>query len=276
MTIPTPESGDVFSLQNSLLAPETYFGGFGTIPPVLMNGLDVTRQLVGGKIGESITLRDQTLPRYQAELDIAAVELADRFRAEGLRLFSNSTGSVPDPNLPYAGSAQVGFAGNIQVNAAVRSDVRLLRDGTETIAGTAPFTPNPVGGPAGFVKLIDRILSFSFGETASSGVSWGGFATTGLGPDGTLSSPFGSPRTIEDYVGIVTAIQTADGAAAKATLETAKQFSDGLEARFAKESKVDVDSELASLIQLQNAYAANARVMSTAQSMWSSLFDSVR
>ena len=276
ITIPTPESGDVFSLQNSLLAPDTYYGGSGTIPPVLMNGLDVTRQLVGGKIGESITLRDQTLPRYQAELDIAAVELADRFRAEGLRLFSNSTGSVPDPNLPYAGSAQVGFAGNIQVNAAVRSDVRLLRDGTETIAGTAPFTPNPVGGPAGFVKLIDRILSFSFGETASSGVSWGGFATTGLGPDGTLSSPFGSPRTIEDYVGIVTAIQTADSAAAKATLETAKQFSDGLEARFAKESKVDVDSELASLIQLQNAYAANARVMSTAQSMWSSLFDSVR
>ena len=276
ITIPTPESGDVFSLENSLMAPDRYYGGAGTIPPILMNGMDVTGQLVGGKIGESINLRDQTLPRYQAELDIAAVELADRFRAEGLRLFSDPVGSVPDPNLSYAGSAQVGFAANIQVNAAVRNDVRLLRDGTETIAGTAPFTPNPVGGPAGFVTLIDRILSYSFGATASSGVSWGGFATSGLGPNGALSSPFGSPLTIEDYVGTVTAIQTADGAAAKATLETAKQFSDGLEARFARESKVDVDSELASLIQLQNAYAANARVMSTVQSMWSSLFDSVR
>ena len=276
ITIPTPESGDVFSLENSLMAPDRYYGGAGTIPPILMNGMDVTGQLVGGKIGESINLRDQTLPRYQAELDIAAVELADRFRAEGLRLFSDPVGSVPDPNLSYAGSAQVGFAANIQVNAAVRNDVRLLRDGTETIAGTAPFTPNPVGGPAGFVTLIDRILSDSFGATASSGVSWGGFATSGLGPNGALSSPFGSPLTIEDYVGTVTAIQTADGAAAKATLETAKQFSDGLEARFARESKVDVDSELASLIQLQNAYAANARVMSTVQSMWSSLFDSVR
>ena len=276
ITIPTPESGDVFSLENSLMAPDRYYGGAGTIPPILMNGMDVTGQLVGGKIGESINLRDQTLPRYQAELDIAAVELADRFRAEGLRLFIDSGGTVPDPNLAYAGSAQVGFAANIQVNAAVRNDVRLLRDGTETIAGTAPFTPNPVGGPAGFVTLIDRILSYSFGATASSGVSWGGFATSGLGPNGALSSPFGSPLTIEDYVGTVTAIQTADGAAAKATLETAKQFSDGLEARFARESKVDVDSELASLIQLQNAYAANARVMSTVQSMWSSLFDSVR
>ncbi|MCA3419545.1 MAG: hypothetical protein INF88_11660, partial [Roseomonas sp.] len=46
--------------------------------------------------------------------------------------------------------------------------------------------------------------------------------------------------------------------------------------RFNRESRVDVDSELGSLIQLQNAYAANARVMSTAQSMWSTLFDSVR
>jgi flagellar hook-associated protein 1 FlgK len=133
-----------------------------------------------------------------------------------------------------------------------------------------------VGGPAGFVTLIDRILSFTFGETSASGASWGGFATSGLGPDGTLSSPFGSPRTIEDYTGLVTASQTSDSAAATSALETAKQFSEGLEARFNRESRVDVDSEMASLIQLQNAYAANARVMTTAQSMWTTLFESVR
>lgn len=276
ITIPTPESGDVFSLQNSLLAPDKYYGGAGNIPPILMNGVDVTKQMVGGKIGEAISLRDQTLPRYQAELDVAAAELADRFRAEGLRLFSDSVGTVPDPNLPYAGSAQIGFADKIQVNPAVVSEVRLLRDGTETIGGGAPFTPNPVGGPAGFVTLIDRILNYSFGETTSAGASWGGFATSGLGPDGSLSSPFGSPRIIEDYVGLIAASQTADSAQAKTDLETAEQFTDGLEARFNRESRVDVDSELGSLIQLQNAYAANARVISTAQSMWSTLFDSVR
>jgi flagellar hook-associated protein 1 FlgK len=91
-----------------------------------------------------------------------------------------------------------------------------------------------------------------------------------------LSSPFGSPRTIEDYTSLVTASQTGDSAAAGRTLETAKQFSQDLEARFARESRVDVDSEMASLITLQNAYAANARVLSTAQSMWDALFGSVR
>ena len=276
ITIPIPKEGDVFSVPGAVIAPGSFYGGSGTIPAIMMGGIDVTRQLIGGKLGESITLRDQTLPRYQAELDVAAAEIADRFRAEGLRLFTDSGGTVPDPNLAYAGSAQVGFANRIEINSAVRADIRLLRDGTETLAGPPSFTPNPVGGPAGFVTLIDRILSFTFGETSASGASWGGFATSGLGPDGTLSSPFGSPRTIEDYSGLVTASQTADSAAATSALETAKQFSEGLEARFNRESRVDVDSEMASLIQLQNAYAANARVMTTAQSMWTTLFESVR
>ena len=276
ITIPIPKEGDVFSVPGAVIAPGSFYGGSGTIPAIMMGGIDVTRQLIGGKLGESITLRDQTLPRYQAELDVAAAEIADRFRAEGLRLFTDSGGTVPDPNLAYAGSAQVGFANRIEINSAVRADIRLLRDGTETLAGPPSFTPNPVGGPAGFVTLIDRILSFTFGETSASGASWGGFATSGLGPDGTLSSPFGSPRTIEDYSGLVTASQTADSAAATSALETARQFSEGLEARFNRESRVDVDSEMASLIQLQNAYAANARVMTTAQSMWTTLFESVR
>jgi flagellar hook-associated protein 1 FlgK len=276
ITIPIQKTGDVFSVSGAVIGSTSFYGGSGTIPPITMGGIDVTRQLIGGKLGESITLRDQTLPRYQAELDVAAAELADRFRAEGLRLFTDSGGTVPDPNLAYAGSTQIGFANRIQVNSAVRADIRLLRDGTETLPGPPSFTPNPVGGPAGFVTLIDRILSFTFGETSASGASWGGFATSGLGPDGTLSSPFGSPRTIEDYAALVTASQTSDSAAATSALETAKQFSEGLEARFNRESRVDVDSEMASLIQLQNAYAANARVMTTAQSMWTTLFESVR
>ena len=278
ITIPIQKEGDVFSVPGAVISPGSFFGGSGTIPAITMVGIDVTRQLIGGKLGESITLRDQTLPRYQAELDVAAAELADRFEEVGLRLFTDPSGTPPDysgpnPNAAYAGSAQIGFANRIEINPKVRSDVRMLRDGTHDTGG---FTKNPVGGPTGFVTLIDRILSFTYGESDASGASWGGFATSGLGPDGTLSSPFGSPRTIEDYSALVTASQTADSAAAASALETAKQFSEGLEARFTRESRVDVDSEMASLIQLQNAYAANARVMTTAQSMWTTLFESVR
>ncbi|MFM7609929.1 MAG: flagellar basal body rod C-terminal domain-containing protein, partial [Alphaproteobacteria bacterium] len=110
----------------------------------------------------------------------------------------------------------------------------------------------------------------------SLGANWGGFRTSGIGPDGSLSSPFGSPQTIEDYAVLLSASQTLDSAAAGKAVDTAKQLSDGLEVRFTRQSRVDVDSEMASLIQLQNAYAANARVMSTAQTMWDTLFGSVR
>jgi flagellar hook-associated protein 1 FlgK len=40
-----------------------------------------------------------------------------------------------------------------------------------------------------------------------------------------------------------------------------------MEARFAERSGVNIDQEMASLIELQNAYAANARLISAAKEM---------
>jgi flagellar hook-associated protein 1 FlgK len=39
---------------------------------------------------------------------------------------------------------------------------------------------------------------------------------------------------------------------------------------------VDVDREMADLLQLQNAYAANARVLAAVQEMWDALLRSAR
>jgi flagellar hook-associated protein 1 FlgK len=277
VTFPLSETGDAFSVAPAVIAPQVYYGGSGTIPPIMMAGTDVTPGMLGGRLGEYLRLRDQTLPRYQAELDIAAAELADRFEEVGLRLFTDPNApppfSGPDPNLPYVGGPQIGFANRIKLSSVVSADVKLLRDGTHATPG---FTPNPPGGPAGFTTLIDRVLNHSFGATDPLNVAWGPFSTTGLGPDGSLSSPFGTPQTIEDYGIIVTAAHTGDSAAAGRAVAIATQLSDGLEARFTRQSRVNVDSEMASLVQLQNAYAANARVMSTAQTMWDTLFGSVR
>ncbi|MCA3278537.1 MAG: hypothetical protein ING10_04620 [Roseomonas sp.] len=277
VTFPLSETGDAFSVAPAVIAPQVYYGGSGTIPPIMMAGTDVTPGMLGGRLGEYLRLRDQTLPRYQAELDIAAAELADRFEEVGLRLFTDPNAptpfSGPDPNLPYVGGPQIGFANRIKLSSVVSADVKLLRDGTHATPG---FTPNPAGGPAGFTTLIDRVLNHSFGATDPLNVAWGPFSTAGLGPDGSLSSPFGTPQTIEDYGIIVTAAHTGDSAAADRAVGIATQLSDGLEARFTRQSRVNVDSEMASLVQLQNAYAANARVMSTAQTMWDTLFGSVR
>jgi flagellar hook-associated protein 1 len=50
----------------------------------------------------------------------------------------------------------------------------------------------------------------------------------------------------------------------------------GLETRFNQRSGVDIDTEMAAMVTLQNAYAANARVMSTVQAMWDALLGAVR
>lgn len=280
MVLPLDERADAFATTDATIGPSAFHGAGGTIPGILLGGVDVTRSLAGGRLAEYVALRDQTLPRYQAEADIAAANLAARFEGQGLRLFTDASGAVPDPSLAYPASAQLGFAGVIRVNPAVAANPALLRDGTHVVAGspTGPsaFAPNPLGGPAGFTTMLDRVLDFTFGEQAQPGVAWAPFATGGLGPDGTLSSPFGAPPTLEAHAALLSAVHTADRAAASEALAGARVLVDGLEARFAQRSGVDVDAEMAAMVALQNAYAANARVLSTVQSMWDALLGAVR
>ncbi len=280
LVLPLDTKADAFATADASLGPTAYHGAGGTIPGIMLGALDVTDALAGGRLAEYVALRDTTLPRYQAEADLAAAHLAVRFDAVGLALFTDATGAVPDVTLPYAGGAMVGFAGTIRVNAAVEAAPALLRDGTHAVAGSpagpSAFTPNPPGGPASFAALIDRVLAWTFGPEAQPGVAWGAIPAGGLGPDGTLASPFGAPPTLEGYAGLLTASQTADAAAARSAAGSAASMVDGLAARFAQRSGVDVDAEMSAMVTLQNAYAANARVMSTVQAMWDSLLGAVR
>ncbi|MBK1661792.1 flagellar hook-associated protein FlgK [Paracraurococcus ruber] len=281
LVLPLDPGRDVLATAEATLGPTSAFGAGGTVPGVTLNGLDATGQIRGGRLGEALTLRDRTLPRYQAEADLLAANLAARLDAQGLTLFTDSAGTgVPDTTLPYAGSAQVGFAGRIQVNPAVLANPALLRDGTHAVAGAAggptTFTPNPAGGPAGFTAMVDRVLDFALGAQASAGNPWPAIASTGLGPDGTLASPFSPPATLEDYASRLATAQLGDRAAATASKDQAATLQQALQQRFDKASGVDVDSEMAGMVSLQNAYAANARVMSTVQAMWDALLGAVR
>lgn len=279
--LPLDPDRDLFSIGSASIAPGSYYGAGGSLPGVQLQGLDITGQLGGGRMGEAIQLRDRVLPRMQAEVDLAATHLAGRLDAQGLRLFTDTAGAAPPAIAgPYAGSVQIGFAGRIQANPAVDADPRLLRDGTHAVAATpggpTAFTPNPPTGPAGFTALLDRVLDFSFGPEAASGAPWGNIPVSGLGPDGTLTSPFLAPATLDAYAARVVSAQAADRAAATAAKGDAADLRSALESRFARQSGVDVDAELAAMIALQNAYAANARVLGTVQTMWDQLLASVR
>ena len=115
------------------------------------------------------------------------------------------------------------------------------------------------------------MLSFTFGAEVQPGVAQPAPARTGLGPLGTLSAPFGAARSLSDLAGAVVTDQAQAAGAAKQGAETAQSVRTMLKARFGERSAVSIDSEMANMVQLQQAYAANARVMSAVQSMWQDL-----
>jgi flagellar hook-associated protein 1 FlgK len=251
----------------------------GGIGGIMLGGVDVTQQMTGGQIGANITLRDATLPTYQAELDEFSQNTASQFAAQGLSLFTDPSGNVPSGGGSPVQSGYVGFAAEIQVNPAVQTDPSLVVNGNVTVpgspTGSAAFTPNPAGGPAGFTTLISDVLNYTFGTDAQSGVPQPAANTTGLGATGTLTAPFGAPATLTDFANAITGAEANDSASATSQLGTEQAVQTTLTNQLSSQSGVNLDQQMSMMIQLQNAYGANAKVMDAVQNMFTQLLDAV-
>ena len=97
--------------------------------------------------------------------------------------------------------------------------------------------------------------------------------TQGLGLSGTLSAPFTAPQTLSGFAADVVSVQTSASSDAAASLSTAQAAQTTLNNSVAAVSGVSVDTEMSTMIGLQNAYAANARIITAIQDMWTSLLD---
>jgi flagellar hook-associated protein 1 FlgK len=275
--LPT-HAANPLSIAAANTGPGVFYPG-GGLPGILLGGADVTGALRGGSIGAQSTLRDTTLPTYQGELDEFAQNTASRFDAQGLTLFTDPTGTLPAAGGIPAQANYLGFAGSITVNPVVIGNPALVRDGDHAVAGSptgaSAFTPNP-NGQAGFADLINRVLNFALGTDAQSGVPQPGATVAGLGAAGTLAAPFGPPGTPADFATAITASQSADSAAATTEAGDAAGAQGSLAANLKSETGVNVDSQLSLMIQLQNAYGANAKIISTVQSMFTTLLQAIQ
>jgi flagellar hook-associated protein 1 len=244
-----------------------------TAPVITMNGQNVTGFLSGGRIGADMTLLGQTLPTYQAELDEFSYNLAARFSSQGLTLFSDGAGNVPNGGSTPPQAGYIGFSNAIMVNPAVTANPSLVRDGTDAITGSpygiSDFTPNPPNGPAGFTTLISRVLSGTFGTQGPA------ISTTGLGINGTLSAPFNAPATLADYASDMLASQAQQSSTVSSDLSTSQALQTSLTAKLASSSGVNMDSEMSLMLTLQSAYNVNAKVIQTIQTMFDQLLQAV-
>ncbi len=268
-----------FSVAPASIGAGAYHPG-GGIPGIMLGGADVTVQVTGGSLGANIALRDATLPTDQGELDEFAHGLASRLDAQGLRLFSDPAGAVPSGGGTTPQAGYVGFAAQIQVNPAVRANPAAVRDGTQAVAGSptgaSAFTPSPPGGPAGFTGLTSRVLDYAFGNQVQSGVTQPGLNTSGLGPTGTLAAPYGGNGSLATLATALVGAQAQDSAATTSQLTSEQAVQTSLQGKLSAESGVSIDAEMSTMVQLQNAYGASARLISAAQAMWTQLLGTVQ
>jgi len=99
----------------SVTASTTYSAGSSSgFSGITVNGVDITSQITSGKVGALVTLRDQTLPAAQSQLDQLARQLASSLNA-----VSNQGTSVPPPT-SLTGTATVSSATALSATGTVR------------------------------------------------------------------------------------------------------------------------------------------------------------
>jgi flagellar hook-associated protein 1 FlgK len=254
LTLPTDGSAKL-QLVASQMSPQV------AAPPVTLDGKDVTGLLTGGEIGAKLTLRDSTLPTFQAELDEFSHDLATRFSSAGLALFTDGGNAVA--GAAASGPVQAGYLGlanRLAVNPAVIASPSLVQAGTSgTSLGASDQT------------VINAVLNQVYGPAGASTAP--AASSQGLGLSGTLSASFAVPPTLQDFAAILVAAQSGASSTAQAALGSAQAVQSTLNSKMAAISGVSVDTEMSTMIGLQNAYGANARVLSAVQQMWTELLN---
>lgn len=167
----------------------------------------------------------------------------------GMPLFLDAEGK-PFTNSLSGSGQRLGFAGRITINPAVVADNTLLVNYSATTA-------------SGDSKRVDYITeqfnNMRFGSNSQVGAKSGGFRLSG-----SLSDMVSQ---VMEYQG--SSIQTALSAS-----ETNSQTLDAITSRMEESYGVDINEEVARLMELQNAYAANARVASVVQELLDTLMQS--
>ncbi|CAN7330076.1 flagellar hook-associated protein FlgK [Bradyrhizobium sp. LjRoot220] len=232
-----------------------FSAGMGSVITQLNAALGATADLqFSNPSGSTLRVLDDGVPN-RSDVLAASVTTTMTSLTSGnvqLPLFTDN-GAPYGGAITANGSQQIGLAARISVNTA------LLGDPSRTIV----YSTNPLTA-AGDTARSDFIL------TQLSTGSYRYSPTTGIG---TTGAPFTGTLT-----NFARQFISQQGEAANA----AKQLADGqnvvlntLQNKVNATSGVNIDDEMAHLLALQNAYSANARVMSSIKQMYDTLIQSM-
>jgi flagellar hook-associated protein 1 FlgK len=147
------------------------------------------------------------------------------------------------------GPQLTGLAGRITVNAALLADPSKM-----TVFSTSPPT-NP-GDTTRPDFLFSQLTSGTFTYSPQTGL-------------GSAATPF--KGTLSSYMQQFLNLQSNASTSATQLQQGQDVVVNALQQKFKSTSGVNIDTEMANLISLQNIYAANAHLMSAVQSMMTTL-----
>jgi flagellar hook-associated protein 1 len=225
-----------------------FSGGMGSVVSQLNAALGSSAHLSFSNTGTTLTV-----------LDDGAGGLSDVNAASVTTTISSLTGGVgqlplfKDGGVLFTGSllatgAQVqGFAGRITVNTAISNDPsKLVQFAASTASGD---TTRPD-------FIYSQLTSGSYYYSPDAGL-------------GTTNAPF--KGTLLSFAQQFVSAQGESASAAKLLSEGQQVVLSTLQEKFNSTAGVNIDDEMAHLLALQNAYAANARVMGVVKEMYQAL-----
>lgn len=227
----------------------------GALSGLTMRGLplrtDATGPLSGGRLGASFAIRDKLAIEAQAMLDSLARDLVSRFedpaidatRAPGSPGLFTDVGAVLDPGL------EEGLARRLRLSAlvdpAAGGELWRLR------SGLGAATPGPVGVGALLADLQAALTA----------------------PRVTASGPFATvQRSLGNLAVAVLSSVAADRMKADAEASFSTARADALHA-MQREDGVDTDREMQDLLLVEQAFAANVKVIQAADTMIQTLLE---
>jgi flagellar hook-associated protein 1 FlgK len=222
----------------------SFAGGAAGVASVLQAALGPGLQISG--VGSTLTgLSNGTAGNAVNSLATRTTSTATQDAGLGVSLFVDAGNSDYTGDLSGKGQ-QLGFAGRIGINAAI------LADNTKLVQATA-------AGSTGDVTRVNYLYDQLNGMTFAGAP--GGKAGLGGALNGTVSDLIS--QTL-DYQGSSTAAAQADNSSHTDAMSA-------LTSRMTDEYGVNVNDEMARLVQLQAAYSANARVVTVVQNLLNSL-----
>ncbi len=248
-------TGGAALLEGDLVHDITYNAGDGTFfagTQEVTPHKDGIRGIEHGSLAGFATLKLETIPKFQLQLDEFARGLIQAFESADSSLAVGQAGLFTDNGFAYNAANLDGLAGRLRVNDAVNAGAGgspwLLRDG---LGATAQ-------GPASDTTQIQAFIDVLDGSVGAD-------AATGMHPDTAL----------KDFASQLVTAQGTETSRSEKAYNAARSAAEVVQTSRQNVEGVNIDEEMQRLLLIEQSFAANSKMLTAVAEMLDTLLAAV-